>query len=277
MEKSKVARMKTVAQPKRLSNDEIAEVVSLFKQSDSVEFKLIVPDTDRMAAVNALAMDALDAEIRQVVFFDTPDLKLSRAGIIVRARRIRKGGDTVVKLRPLNPDRLAEKLRRSGSFVTEVDLTPGSFVCSGSMKGKVDNHSVIETLAGARRIRKLFSPEQRAFYQDHAPKNLDMNSLMPFGPINVAKLKFSPEALSNRSMTAELWFYPDNERMLELSVKCAPSDAYQILVELRAYLAKCGIEVDGAQQTKTQKALEYFSRLYARNGNGKRSSLRKAG
>ena len=47
-----------------------------------------------------LDMDVLKAEIRQVVFFDTPDLRLSRAGVIVRARRTRKGGDAVIKLRP---------------------------------------------------------------------------------------------------------------------------------------------------------------------------------
>ncbi len=46
-------------------------------------------------------MDPLEAEIRQVVFFDTPDLALSEAGVVVRARRMQGGGgDTVIKLRP---------------------------------------------------------------------------------------------------------------------------------------------------------------------------------
>jgi inorganic triphosphatase YgiF len=38
--------------------------------------------------VAALGLDALDAQIRQVFFFDTPDLDLNRAGVVVRARRI---------------------------------------------------------------------------------------------------------------------------------------------------------------------------------------------
>jgi hypothetical protein len=32
-------------------------------------------------------MDALDAQIRQVLFFGTPDLALNRVGVVVRARR----------------------------------------------------------------------------------------------------------------------------------------------------------------------------------------------
>jgi hypothetical protein len=35
-----------------------------------------VPDADRRSAVAALAMDPLEAQIRQVAFFDPPDLAL---------------------------------------------------------------------------------------------------------------------------------------------------------------------------------------------------------
>jgi hypothetical protein len=77
----------------------IAEARSLFKDADSVELKITVADGDRHSAITALGLDVLDAELRQVVFFDTPDLTLDHAGIIVRARRARKGGDSVIKLR----------------------------------------------------------------------------------------------------------------------------------------------------------------------------------
>ena len=53
-------------------------------------------------------MDPLDAQIRQVFFFDTPDLALNQAGVVVRARRVQgKGDDSVVKLRPVVPERAA--------------------------------------------------------------------------------------------------------------------------------------------------------------------------
>jgi adenylate cyclase class IV len=90
---------------------QIADVLDLLKDTDSVELKLTVPDTDQRSAVMSLDMDVLDAEIRQVVFFDTPDLKLNRSGMIVRVRRIRRGGDTVIKLRPVVPTELPTDLR----------------------------------------------------------------------------------------------------------------------------------------------------------------------
>jgi hypothetical protein len=51
------------------------------------------------------------------VFFDTPDLALDKAGVVVRARRIQgRVGDSVVKLRPLVPDQVSKDVRRlSGS------------------------------------------------------------------------------------------------------------------------------------------------------------------
>jgi hypothetical protein len=61
-------------------------------------------------------------------------------------------------------------------------------------------------------------------------------------------------------MVAELWLYPDGERILELSTKCLPSEGFQVAAETRAYLASRGVDLYGEQQTKTRTALEYFSR-----------------
>jgi hypothetical protein len=208
----------------------------------------------------ALDMDVLDAEIRQVIFFDTPDLKLNRCGVIVRARRMSKGGDSVVKLRPIQPAELPRNFRQLSKFNVELDAMPGSIVCSGTLKGRTDNAEVKSVLQATRPIRKLFSREQRLFYQKYAPKGLSLDSLTPLGPINVAKLKFVPKSLK-RCLVAEVWFYPDASRILELSTKCAPSEAFQVLAELRAFLKHRGIGLTGTQETKTRKALEYFSQL----------------
>jgi len=244
-----------------LRNDErIIKALNLVKDADSVELKLTVPENDQRSAIGALDMDVLDAELRQVIFFDTPDLKLDRSGVVVRARRIRKGGDTVIKLRPVVPDELPRELRRSGAFSIEVDAMPGAFVCSGSLKGKVDNSEVKQVLGGKRTVRKLFTSDQRALYKDHAPKNVDLNALVPLGPINIARLKCSPRNFKG-FLVGEMWFYPDGTRILELSTKCPPVEAFRVLIETRAFLTNLKIDLTGEQQTKTRRALEYFSRL----------------
>ena len=54
-------------------------------------------------------MDTPDAQIRQVFVFDTPDLRLNKSGVVVRARRVQGRGDvTVIKLRPIVPGELPQ-------------------------------------------------------------------------------------------------------------------------------------------------------------------------
>jgi hypothetical protein len=243
-----------------LSDESLVEMLSLIDDSDSVELKLTVPEASQRSAVAALQLDPLEAQIRQVFFFDTPDLALNGRGVVVRARRVqRKGDDSVVKLRPVVPHELPEELRRSQSFVVEVDAMPGGYVCSASMKGAVKHDCVREAVAGAQSLRKLFSKEQRAFYAAHAPEGVALDDLSVLGPIFVLKLKSSPGEYE-RTLVTELWLYPDGSRILELSTKCATSEAFQVAAEARAFLAGRGIHVTGDQQTKTHKALDFFSK-----------------
>jgi hypothetical protein len=217
-----------------------------------------VPLEHRARAGASMGVDPLDAEIRQVFFFDTPDLALNRAGLVLRARRVqRKGDDTVVKLRPVEPDELPAPLRASPNFGVEVDAMPGGYVCSGSMKS-VAKADVRATLLAGGPIKKLFTKEQRALFATHAPDGVTFDDLRILGPILVLKLKFAPAGL-RRKLVAELWLYPDNSLLLELSTKCAPADAFQVAAETEAFLAEHGVDLGGDQATKTRIALEYFA------------------
>ena len=243
----------------QLTGARLSEMIGLIGGADSVELKLTIPDADRYTTLKALEVDPLEAEIRQVVFFDTPDLVLNKAGLVVRSRRVQNAGDdSTVKLRPVVPDDLPEELRRTADFVVEVDAMPGGFVCSGSYKGKLKQGELKALLQGENTIRKLFSKPQRAFYKQYAPEGLDLDDLTPLGPITVLKLKFAPKGF-NRRMVAELWFYPDGSRLLELSTKCAPNEAFQVSAEARAFFADRGVDTGGEQQTKTRTALEFFT------------------
>jgi hypothetical protein len=242
-----------------LTTEQLARVVRLLKASDGVELKVSVPDADRRSAVSALDMDPLDAQIRQVVFFDTPDLLLDRHGVIVRARRVQgKAGDTIVKLRPLEPQQLAASTRAAPAFGVEIDALPGGFVCSGRMKTKVDNAAVRDAIAGRLPVRKLFTKEQRDLYAGHAPDGVRLDDLSVLGPINVLKLKLTPVSFP-RPVVAELWLYPDGSRLLELSIKCQPTEAFEAAAESRRFLSAHGIDLVTEQQTKTRTALDYFA------------------
>jgi hypothetical protein len=245
-----------------LSVEDLQRLLDLLKGADSVELKLTVPAEGQRSAVRQLGMDPLDAQIRQVFFFDTPQLDLNHAGVVARARRVQgKGGDSVVKLRPIVPDELPESVRKSPNLGVEVDAMPGGFVCSASLKGKNGINDARDVAHGERPIRKLFSKEQKAFYAEHAPAGLGLDDLSVLGPIFVLKLKFAPVGYE-RPLVAELWLYPDGSRIVELSTKCLPPDAFQVAAESRAFLGRHGLDVGGEQQTKTKTALEFFAKEF---------------
>jgi hypothetical protein len=252
-----------VSSPPTLSDQQVRELLALVDQSDSVELKLTVPEAGQRSAVDALGMDPLDAQVRQVFFFDTPDLDLYKKGVVVRARRVqRKGDDSVVKLRPVVPTKLPEDVRHSPHMTVEVDAMPGGFVCSACLKRTLGTTDVRAAAHGKRRVRKLFSKEQRSFYAEHAPAGLELDDLAVLGPINLLKLKFSPKGYDRR-LVAELWTYPDYSRILELSLKCDPGETFEVAARARAFLADRGVELTGEQQTKTRTALRFFAKQAA--------------
>ena len=232
----------TTKEPPRLTDAQLAEMLALTKGADTVELKLTVPDAERRSTVSALGIDPLDAQIRQVFFFDTPDLACNRQ------RRGRagppgpgRGDDSVVKLRPVVPDELPAELRSSKDLVVEVDAMPGGFVCSASFKGTLGTTDVKEAAAGeADDPQAVLQGPAGVLRRRMRPSGVALDDLAILGPINVLKLKFVTGGVRPSAVVAELWLYPDGSRILELSTKCAPSEAFQVAAEAKAFLAEQG-------------------------------------
>jgi hypothetical protein len=244
-----------------LTREEMIEVFKLIKGATSVELKLSVPLTGQRATIRSIGLDPVEAQPRQAYFFDTPDLALNQAGVVVRARRIQGGdADTVVKLRPVDPSAVDPELRRSAAFKIEVDAMPGGFVCSASFKGVCTGQEVLDVTSGAMPLRKLFSKDQRAFYDEHAPAGITMDKLVILGPTFLLKVKHQPKAKDfDRPITMEMWLYPDGSRIMEVSTKCLPKEAFQVATAFKAYLAGRGIVLGADQSAKTKSSLEFFS------------------
>lgn len=242
-----------------VSGERLVEMIAVMKSSDSVELKQTIRAAHVQMSGESLGFDPIEAEIRQIVFFDTADLELHRAGLVLRARRIQGGdGDTVVKLRPLDPSELSSKVRSSKNFGIETDVMPGGFVCSGSMKAESTAKDVNRVLYGRDPIKGIFSKEQRQFFKAHAPEGIKFNDLRVLGPIFVLKLKSELEGFDHK-IVAEVWFYPDGSTVFELSTKSLPGEAFQVAAEWRAELITHGVDLTAEQATKTKTALEYFS------------------
>jgi hypothetical protein len=252
------AKAEPPALARPLTGEELLQLVQLARGSTSIELKLSVPLASQRATIKSIGLDPVEAQPRQAFFFDTPDLALNRAGVVVRARRIQGGrADTVIKLRPVDPATVDPEQRRSGAFKIEVDVMPGGFVCSASLKGVCSGQEVLDAAGGSLPLSKIFSKEQRAYFGEHAPAGISLDQLVVLGPTFLLRSKHQPKNFA-RPIVVELWLYPDGARILEVSTKCLPEEALQAGAEFKAWLAERGIALGAQQETKTKAALDFF-------------------
>ena len=128
----------------------------------------------------------------------------------------------------------------------------------GGVKGRDQVPELVErALAGEIDVAPFVSHRIELDDVNHAP-GIQLDELATLGPIFVLKLRFTPEELGRR-IVAEMWIYPDGSRVLELSTRAATNEAFQVAAEARAFLGSQGIDLSGEQETKTKKALEFFS------------------
>jgi hypothetical protein len=78
---------------------------------------------------------------------------------------------------------------------------------------------------------------------------LALDKLSVLGPILVLKLKFDPEEYQRR-LVAEFWLYPDDSRVLELSTKRDPQEAFLVAAETRAFLSRRDVDLSDKQETR---------------------------
>ena len=247
---------------KRLTDAKLQEVLALTSHADSVELKLTVPDSDRSATVTGLGMDPLEAQIRQVFFFDTPDLRLNKRGVVVRARRVQgRGDDSVVKLRPIVPERAAPQRpqrqdhggrgRRHARRLCLLGLVQGRHRPRRRRqagRGRRPGHpqAVLQAAAGLLRGPRPRRPgngrpvgpgaDQRPQAQVH-PQGLR--------PADGGRAVAVPRRGADPGAV-------DQVRR--------PARRLQVAAEARVFLADRGVDLYGEQQTKTKTALEYFAK-----------------
>lgn len=226
---------------------------------DSYELKFTVPDGQERAVVEAMDLDPLDAQIRQIYFFDTPKLELSAAGIVLRARRIQgRDHDAVVKLRPVEPGAIPATWRDDDALTVEVDMVGDEAVCSASLKAARKPELIKAVVSGDKPIEELFAKRQLRFLEELAPARIDWSTIRVLGPVNVHKLKTVREPLGMK-VAVELWRYPDDTYLLELSTRVAPEGLFEAHRRVRGRLEEVGFGIEGNQETKTKRALAYFA------------------
>ena len=224
--------------------------------SDKVEIKITLKDKDEERAYEALQIGKGDAAPRDIYFFDTPELTLNKAGVVLRARaKSDDDHDSVVKIRPVDPEKVDDKWQDEDGFKIEADAVGDKVVMSASLKHKKKKKAIEKVDEGKHDISNLFSKEQKALLAEFYEGPLDLDDLTKLGPVNTLRADFERPGMAYE-LTAEYWTLPDDSHLLELSVKCPPEEAVVAKEVFKAFLAGHGLDPNGAQATKTNLALK---------------------
>jgi len=222
-------------------------------QVPKVELKVAVSNND----LYALGADLSGGLSRKVYFLDTVDRALQRHGVIVRIRSTKgRGGDAVVKLRPVLPKALPGWLRNDDGFAVEIDALPDNYACTGALKRTLGRHEVERTVAARKPLARLLSGRQRRLLTAYA--NVPLDSLRTFGPVEVRRCRLTVAACDH-PLVAEQWTFPDGSIIAELSTRCPSSKAAVVADETSSALRAHGIMPDDEPQvTKTEATLRHF-------------------
>lgn len=225
----------------------------------AVEIKITAQARDEDAVRAALEAADVEAERREIWFYDTPDLSLFEAGLVLRARLVHGGADdSTVKLRPVDPSTLAEYWKKTPGFEIELDAVGEAAICSAKLSVDQDRGEIAAVAAGTRSVKSLFSKSQERLVEEFWGRDVDWAGLSCFGPVAVRKWKVTPTGYDHE-VTVEEWVLPDQSDLVEISIKAKPGDAADASEAFVTELRRRGFDPEGAQQTKTRSALRYFT------------------
>ena len=225
----------------------------------AIEIKITARARDEDAVRDALDSADIEAERREIYFFDTQELALFDSGVVLRARLVQDDtDDSTVKLRPVVPEELASFWTDLDGFEVELDAVGDDAICSAKLTVGQDRGEIRQVAAGVRPMRKLFSGTQEKLIEEHAPAEIAWEDLAVLGPVDVRKWEVQPKGF-NYEVTIEEWVLPDYSDLVELSVKADPADAAKANDAFIELLRQRGIDTDGDAQTKTRAALRYFT------------------
>ena len=136
----------------------------------TVEMKITARARDEDEVLEALERADIKPEAREIYFFDTTELTLFDAGIVLRARLVHNGADdSTVKLRPVDPKLIGKRWMHNPQLEFEVDAVGDNYVSSAKLSADQDRGEIDGVVRGGQSIRSLFSGDQEEFLADHAP------------------------------------------------------------------------------------------------------------
>lgn len=235
---------------------DLDRMFALVHEVGRVELKFTVADRSFETVRELLGLGA--ERVRNVYYLDTPDLTLRRHGVLARVRGGQQPNDSVIKLRPIDPDRVPAAMRRCEDFAVEVDVTPDSFICSGALKRRLSRSAVERAVRGRTRLRTLFSDDQIALLDSRLSGRVTIDDLDALGPVEVHRTR-PRDGEPGCGLELQEWMYPDGSQLLEVSTRCEAANLLQTAVRAKKFLDRHDIRQSGPCPTKADTTLRFFT------------------
>lgn len=242
-----------------MADEGLKESLEIDPAIGAIEVKITARARDEDVVRRALESAHIEAERREIYFFDTQQLDLFETGVVLRARLVHDGtDDSTVKLRPVVPRDLSPGWKELDGFEVELDAVGDDAICSAKLTVDQDRGEIEKVASGERELKKLFAGTQEKLLEEHAPAGISWDDLTVLGPVDVRKWEVQPEGF-DYEVTIEEWVLPDDSDLVELSVKAESADASKAKNAFVELLHGRGIDTEGDAQTKTRAALRYFT------------------
>jgi hypothetical protein len=228
------------------------------------EVKVAVDGAKIEDALSKLGLSGKPDEARAIYFFDTCDLKLASAHVILRSRASEDGdgAKTTAKIRqpdePQVPPDLCANVKceedRSGATTAATSCSLDRDVAAGE---------IATAVAAGGAIAKLFSTEQLTLVGlgRTAPPWGEMRALGPIASRTWKDVDIGSGSDATQ-VTIEEWTLPGQSKagLLEVSQRVKRADAQHALDALETTLKKLGVALAAEQGPKTRATLEEISR-----------------
>ena len=210
------------------------------------EVKLLLAPTQVQAAIAAL--QGREETHGRVYFYDTPQLDLLSAGVILRLR-VGAEIDLTAKLRPISGERFADP-GRGGHYKCEVDLNDGVENQSFSM---LKRYVAAKTPETGEEVFRLLSAGQKKLLED-SKVQIDWRRVRRIAEIQSTSWTTDAKPGLGK-LNMELWEWPGG-RILEMSTKVAPDLGQSTYRELQQLAKQHGLALSADQHSKTAIALK---------------------
>lgn len=220
------------------------------QRPDGGEVKVLLADQNTDKTISWLKRQKADFSQRHIFLFDTPDLSLHQAGVILRIRRKQDDSyDVTAKIRDREIKELPNISKKSKKhFECEWDVIQDTFMSCALVKKQKKILGSIDM----RNPQSYFDIDQKRLIGSRA--DISWKNIKSFDRINAAKWKLDPEDIPPISF--ELWSLPNGKRFIEASRKFGGDNPEKERADLLDFLKENDLAIAKDQTSKVQLALE---------------------